>query len=659
MNVKRAEFLLGSGNYFHWEFNMRMTLARKGLLVHVEVVTERHNKAWLVNDAKALGIIAQGVELQHQTKKSSSTHGYWNGHGKEFDAFDELVVGLQTLDEAVDEERQLVVILSSLPAEYELISSIIENIQNVMLIEVKEKLLKECERLERKDTTPERAFKVNTGRFKGNKGNDRKWSGQKKNANGFRGKCFKCNKVGHMKRDCQERTIDGDDDAVFAVSTERVNGWLIDSGATAHMIPHRSVSILHIPGFDRRLFAIAKGKKVGKAYIFKCEQEGARFIQYAEAGSKWELWHARMGHLNQDALIKTRHATNGIPAIDQPTLSLCGGCMKGKQTVATFPHCSSSKTSRVLELVHTDVMGPMTNPSKGGANYVLTFVDDYARYVVTYFLKKKSEVAIKLSEFKTFHEKQWGERTKCLRSDNGTEFVNQEMTKICMLNGIVHQRTVLYSLQQNGVAERMNLNTAVYLINRFTNTQNATVVFKVKPTLDYLCVFNFRGYAQNFKGYRVYDLDAFNIKVCRSVKLDKREVGGIYDTLPPQNEPVTQVTTDVDEAVTLAPLERQPVEAKPMQGVENDALRPREPVFLLEDGTDAEEERKSEGNGGPSSPKRVRIDEDGPIAEAVLAYAASIDDLSTTYAQAIDSKDATQCREAMEAERLSHKRNNT
>uniref|UniRef100_A0AAV1UZQ8 Integrase catalytic domain-containing protein n=1 Tax=Peronospora matthiolae TaxID=2874970 RepID=A0AAV1UZQ8_9STRA len=236
-----------------------------------------------------------------------------------------------------------------------------------------------------------------------------------------------------MKRDCQERTIDGDEDAVFAVSTERVNGWLIDSGATAHMIPHRSDlfeyenvnSGIEVTIDDGKKLAIAKGKKVGKAYIFKCEQEGARFIQYAEAGSKWELWHARMGHLNQDALIKTRHATNGIPAIDQPTLSLCGGCMKGKQTVATFPHCSSSKTSRVLELVHTDVMGPMTNPSKGGANYVLTFVDDYARYVVTYFLKKKSEVAIKLSEFMNFYENQWGERMKCLRPDNRTEFVNQ------------------------------------------------------------------------------------------------------------------------------------------------------------------------------------------------------------------------------------------
>uniref|UniRef100_A0AAV1VDZ4 Polyprotein n=1 Tax=Peronospora matthiolae TaxID=2874970 RepID=A0AAV1VDZ4_9STRA len=702
---------------------------------------------------------------------------------KHLDAFDELVVGLQTLGEPVDEARQLVVLLSSLPAEYELISSIIENVKDITLIEVKEKLLKECERLEKKDTTSERAFKVNAGRFKGNKRSGRKWSDQKKNSSGFQGKCFKCNKVGHMKRDCQEGTTDGD--AVFVVSTERVNGWLIDSGATAHMTPHRSdlfeyenvnggievtiadgkklqvtgrgtvrllgldgkrikmVEVLRIPGLDRPASAIAKGKKVGKAYMLDCEQEEAWFVQYAGAGSKWELWHARMGHPNQDALEKTRHATNGIPAVGQPPQSLCGGCMKGKQTVAKFPHCSSSKTSRVLELVHTDMMGPMNNPSKGGAKYVLTFVDDYSRYVVAYFLKKKSEVAIKLREFMTFYENQWGERMKCLRSDNGTEFVNQEMTKICMLNGIVHQRTVPYSPQQNGVAERMNrtimersrsmlyykgvpmewwaqaVSTAVYLINRSTNTHNATVTpfelgFKVKPTLDHLRVFGSRGYVhideakrtklepksfrclllgypENVKGYRVYDLDASKVKVSRSVKLDEREVDGIYDTLPAQIETVIHVSTDADDEVTLAPVELQPVEAEPMEGVENDApdvemesmqpiqdaipsllmpqersaptgfeLEPyrgpptifeddqvvfhtpsdrfrssREPVFLLEEGTDAEEERKSEGRDGPSYPKRARIDKDGLIAEAVLAYAASIDtvDLFTTYAQ--------------------------
>ena len=57
-----------------------------------------------------------------------------------------------------------------------MISSIIENAKDITLIEVKEKLLKECESLEKNEMTPERPFKVNTGRFKGNKRNGRKWS---------------------------------------------------------------------------------------------------------------------------------------------------------------------------------------------------------------------------------------------------------------------------------------------------------------------------------------------------------------------------------------------------------------------------------------------------------------------------------------------------
>ena len=75
MTSKRAEVLLGSGNYFHWEYNMRMPLARKCLLAHVEVVKPENEvtEAWLVSDAKSLGIIAQGVEIQHQTKIRSAT----------------------------------------------------------------------------------------------------------------------------------------------------------------------------------------------------------------------------------------------------------------------------------------------------------------------------------------------------------------------------------------------------------------------------------------------------------------------------------------------------------------------------------------------------------------------------------------------------------
>ena len=67
---------------------------------------------------------------------------------------------------------------------------------------------------------------------------------------------------------------------------------------------------------------------------------------------------------------------------------------------------------RVLELVHTDVMVPMKTESKGGATYVLTFVDEYSKYVVAYFLKKKSEVPRRFELFKTVHEIKWAELIK-------------------------------------------------------------------------------------------------------------------------------------------------------------------------------------------------------------------------------------------------------
>ncbi|CAI5714033.1 unnamed protein product [Peronospora farinosa] len=468
MSAKRAEVILGSDNYFYWEFVMRMTLARKGLLAHIQMVKPEAEmtEAWVINDMKALGLIAQGIAVEHHTKIRSATTAiqawitlreFYNRttmHNRHLDKFDELIVGLQSLGEPIDEARQLVVLLSSLPAEYEIIASIVENTKDVTLIEVKEKLLKEYERQDKKEAT-ERALKATThgiksknARFdKSGRNNGRKDNISRKRS-GFKGKCFNCDKFGHMKRDCPDFKGPGknEEDAVFASGESRSSGWLIDSGATAHMTPHREdlfdyknlvtsievtiadgkkirvvgtgsvrltgidgkrirmLDVLHIPGLDRRLLsvgklaerglnvefertsciiwnkkqAIASGKKVGKAYILECQQETAQYVEYSDVDSNYDLWHARMGHLNKDALEKTQRVTTGIPITNFKTKALCSGCLKGKQTVTQFPSHSQTKTSRVLELVHTDVMGPMKTRSKGGAKYVLTFVDDYS-----------------------------------------------------------------------------------------------------------------------------------------------------------------------------------------------------------------------------------------------------------------------------------------
>ena len=68
---------------------------------------------------------------------------------------------------------------------------------------------------------------------------------------------------------------------------------------------------------------------------------------------------------------------------------LCEHCMYGKQNHVSF----SSKATRekgILELVHSDVFGPMTVPSLGGSRYYVSFIDGFSRMTWIYFLKKNS-----------------------------------------------------------------------------------------------------------------------------------------------------------------------------------------------------------------------------------------------------------------------------
>ncbi|CAH0521586.1 unnamed protein product [Peronospora belbahrii] len=97
----------------------------------------------------------------------------------------------------------------------------------------------------------------------------------------------------------------------------------------------------------------------------------------------------------------------------------------------------------------------------------------------------------------------------------------------------------------------------------------------------------------------------------------------------------------------------------------SDAERSRrtiEPMLFLKDGSDADDEHHSDWSVGFPSLKRARIDEEGFLAEAVLAYAASIDGVPETpkgYVEAITSDEAAEWRQAIDAELQSHARNQT
>lgn len=71
-----------------------------------------------------------------------------------------------------------------------------------------------------------------------------------------------------------------------------------------------------------------------------------------------------------------------------------------------------NRAQELLEIVHSDVCGPINTASNGGAKYIHTFIDDKSQYVHVYFLKKKDKVFEKFKEFKTMVERQVDKKTK-------------------------------------------------------------------------------------------------------------------------------------------------------------------------------------------------------------------------------------------------------
>ena len=95
----------------------------------------------------------------------------------------------------------------------------------------------------------------------------------------------------------------------------------------------------------------------------------------------------------------------GLPPIKEP-VSTCESCILGKQHRESFPMVVAYRAMKPLELVHTDMCGPMRTQSIGGSCYFLAFIDDYRRKTWVYFLKQKSETFAKFKEFKALAENQ-------------------------------------------------------------------------------------------------------------------------------------------------------------------------------------------------------------------------------------------------------------
>jgi transposase InsO family protein len=235
-------------------------------------------------------------------------------------------------------------------------------------------------------------------------------------------------------------------------------------GSTKNLL---SISSLEKKGFrvsfiDGEFLMWAKGKTIEEAIVIGKEEGGLYKLKgHSKAAmthsieNPCEIWHRILSHINYKALTYVRKAVIGLPELKVDHEGACNGCAQGKNIKNPFPK-RDSKEEGFIELIHSDVCGPMPSSSICGYVYYVSFIDDYSHKTWVYFLKSKDEVFSKFKEFKALTENLSERKINILKLDNGGEYTSKYFAIFFKDAGINRELTTPYNPQQNGVLERKN-----------------------------------------------------------------------------------------------------------------------------------------------------------------------------------------------------------
>nr|GEY91437.1 hypothetical protein [Tanacetum cinerariifolium] len=180
-------------------------------------------------------------------------------------------------------------------------------------------------------------------------------------------------------------------------------------------------------------------------------------VAKATLSQAW-LWHRRLSHLNFDTinLLSKNDIVVGLPMLKLVKDHLCSSCELGKAKRKSFHTKLTPSSKRRLQLLLMDLCGPMRVASINGKRYVLVIVDDYSRYIWTRFLRSKDETPKVLIDFLRLVQRGLQAQVGVVRTDKGTEFLNQTLHAYFGAERIQHQTSVARTPEQNGVVERRN-----------------------------------------------------------------------------------------------------------------------------------------------------------------------------------------------------------
>jgi hypothetical protein len=112
-----------------------------------------------------------------------------------------------------------------------------------------------------------------------------------------------------------------------------------------------------------------------------------------------ELWHRSISHLHYRSLPTLGNMVIGLPEIHVEHDGVCRGCALGKNVKGSFSS-SDNRSKGILDLIHTNVCGPMIVSSLNEYLYYVLFINDHSQKTWIYFLKTKDGVPVRFPEFK-------------------------------------------------------------------------------------------------------------------------------------------------------------------------------------------------------------------------------------------------------------------
>ncbi|CAK1594594.1 unnamed protein product [Parnassius mnemosyne] len=410
------------------------------------------------------------------------------------------------------------------------------------------------------------------------------------------------------------------------------------------------------------------------------------------AQSSLKIWHERLGHLNLKE-VKNMSKNGAIPVkLTDDINFVCEGCQYGKRSRLPF-HKSCRGECEPGDLTYSDVCGPVEHTSVSGARYFVLFKDGATSYRHVFIIKHKSDVLDCFKKYNAIVKNKFGHGTRILHTDNGREYVNNELKSYLNSEGIVHERTAPYTPEQNGRVEREMrtimesarsmlysrdisldlwaeaVNCAVYLLNRSSSTQTKDVSpYELwngqKPALQHIRVFGSEGYVHipderrrkldkksvrlilvgyENENYRMFDIESGKITISRNVHFNENNI-------PVLRKHTTSISiTDEQEQregiqdIPVSPGDNQNISESSFESVEtqedsNDVTY-QPPQIISED-----DERNI-----TLRPRRKRNEEANFIEL----------DVPTTYEEAINCKNSNKWKEAICEELESLKENKT